>query len=348
MDTLKYNDVNPDDAKKMAQRMHVKKDEIQLCRKGYEVKAEDANDEDRTIVARVSTSDRDRDGEIIEPNGIDVKDYQKNPVLLWAHQYDQPAIGKALWSKTDDKGLVCKFQFAPTQFAEDIYQLYKGGYQKAFSIGFIPMEFDQKTKTHQKTSLLEVSAVPVPANQNALVMEAYQKGLIKSDALKKELGVGDEPETQAIQEPAVPVEPVTQVAPVETTTIDAPVGLRFILEPTKDAEPDAPAPAPISLWDIISADDLKQFILQAVAESSRKEPDPDPAPQAPMSTPAEFIELEVPESIVDLDPVPPVDPDVDVLATIETLREFVRSGEFGKLVKETVEVEIARARGRVL
>ncbi|MBE3088395.1 MAG: HK97 family phage prohead protease, partial [Chloroflexi bacterium] len=160
-DTLKYIDVNPDDAKRMAQRMHVKKDDIRLVRKGYEVKAEDANDEDRTIVARVSTSDRDRDDEIVEPKGIELKDFQKNPVLLWAHSYSTPAIGKALWSKTDEKGLICKFQFAPTQFASEIYELYKGGYQRAFSIGFIPVEYDQKTKTHNKISLLEVSAVPV-------------------------------------------------------------------------------------------------------------------------------------------------------------------------------------------
>jgi HK97 family phage prohead protease len=188
-DTLKYIDVNPDEAKRMAQRLHVKKDDIRLVRKGYEVKIEDQNDDERTITARVSTADRDRDDEIVEPKGIDLKDYQRNPVLGWAHKYDHPAVGKALWSKTDADGLICKFQFAETQFADELYQLYKDGFMKAFSIGFIPMEYDQKSKTHQKISLLEVSCVLVPANQSALVMEAYQKGLIKSEALKKDLGL---------------------------------------------------------------------------------------------------------------------------------------------------------------
>ena len=189
MDVLKYADINPDDAKHMAQRLHRKKDDLNFVRKVFTIDKVEAVDEERSIVARVSTNDRDRDGEVVEPKGIDLSNYTKNPCLLWAHRYDMPAIGKALWSKTDDKGLVCKFQFAPTQFADEIYQLYKGGYQRAFSIGFIPMDFDSVEKIHRKVSLLEVSAVPVPANQDALVLEAYQKGMIKSDQLMQDLNV---------------------------------------------------------------------------------------------------------------------------------------------------------------
>jgi len=189
MDVLKYADINPDDAKHMAQRLHRKKDDLNFVRKVFTIDKVEAVDEERSIVARVSTNDRDRDGEVVEPKGIDLSNYTKNPCLLWAHRYDMPAIGKALWSKTDDKGLICKFQFAPTQFADEIYQLYKGGYQRAFSIGFIPMDFDSVEKIHRKVSLLEVSAVPVPANQDALVLEAYQKGMIKSDQLMQDLNV---------------------------------------------------------------------------------------------------------------------------------------------------------------
>ena len=204
MDVLKYSDINPDDAKHMAQRLHRKKDDLNFVRKVFTIDKVEAIDEERSIVARVSTNDRDRDGEVVEPKGIDLSNYTKNPCLLWAHRYDMPAIGKALWSKTDEKGLICKFQFAPTQFADEIYQLYKGGYQRAFSIGFIPMDFDSVEKIHRKVSLLEVSAVPVPANQDALVLEAYQKGMIKSDQLMQDLNVvmtpvsGSVPETHTV------------------------------------------------------------------------------------------------------------------------------------------------------
>ena len=233
-DTLKYIDVNPDDAKRMAQRMHVKKDDIRLVRKGYEVTIEEQDDEDRTITARVSTSDRDRDGEIVEPKGIELKDYRANPVLAWCHKYDHPAVGKALWSKTDANGLICKFQFAETQFADELYQLYKGGFMKAFSIGFIPMEYDQKTKTHQKISLLEVSAVLVPANQSALVMEAYAKGLIKSEALVHDLGLDIAPDAEP---PANAVEEVKAVEP------EVPVAKMLDLDKN---------PAVADIWDALS------------------------------------------------------------------------------------------------
>ena len=189
MDILKYADINPAEAGHMAQRLHRKKDDLSLVRKFVTVEKVEAIDEERSIVARVSTNDRDRDGEVVEPKGIDLSNYTKNPCLLWAHQYDIPAIGKALWAKTDDKGLICKFQFAPTLFADEIYQLYKGGYQRAFSIGFIPLDFDSVEKVHRKVSLLEVSAVPVPANQDALVMEAYAKGIIKSGQLMQDLNI---------------------------------------------------------------------------------------------------------------------------------------------------------------
>lgn len=249
-DILKYIDVNPDDAKQRAQRMHVKKDEIQLIRKGYEVKVDEFDNEERTITARVSTADQDRDGEIVSPKGIDLKDYSRNPVLGWCHDYKHPAIGKALWSKIDKDGLICKFQFAPTQFAGDIYTLYAGGYMRAFSIGFIPMEYDQKTKTHEKISLLEVSAVLVPANQNALVMEAYAKGLIKSPALKKALEIeieGEEAEAESI----VVDEPIRIDAAELEANLEAaekPEAEALAVEPEKAIEPEAvPQPEDITV-----------------------------------------------------------------------------------------------------
>ena len=42
-----------------------------------------------------STFDLDRDEERIDPDGWDLKHYQKNPVILWAHDSRIPAIGYA-------------------------------------------------------------------------------------------------------------------------------------------------------------------------------------------------------------------------------------------------------------
>ena len=62
------------------------------------------------------------------------------------------------------------FTFAPTEFAQSIKALVDGGFQNASSVGFIPMERQGNTIT--KAQLLEVSLVPVPANQQALMLAA--------------------------------------------------------------------------------------------------------------------------------------------------------------------------------
>ena len=196
---LKYVDVNADRAKELAQKLHIKKDELSFIRKFYVSEKSEVNEDERTVTARVSTNDRDRDGEVVDAKGIDFSAYEKNAVLLWSHRYSDPPIGKALWTKSDDSGLIVKFEFAKTQFADEIYQLYKGKFLNAFSIGFIPLDFDTETKTHKKISLLEVSAVPVPANENAVVMEAYQKGIIKSKRLKEDLEIEIEDDDQDIE-----------------------------------------------------------------------------------------------------------------------------------------------------
>jgi HK97 family phage prohead protease len=143
-----------------------------------------------------STEDVDRMGDIIIASGWQLKDYKKNPVFLWAHQYDTPPVGKAVKVWVDDDRLKFHIQFAEKdeyEFADTIYKLYKGGYLRATSVGFMPIESepievkDEDTAYHTPTrylkqDLLELSACPVPANPNALA-EAKTKGLISEDVL---------------------------------------------------------------------------------------------------------------------------------------------------------------------
>ena len=128
-----------------------------------------------TFVA--STEDEDRHGDIILQGGWKLDAYLKNPVFLWAHHYSQPAIGKALDVWTEPRRLLAAIRFAPTEFAQQIASLYQGGYQKGVSVGFRPLEFEMRrdAKTGHvlginfiSQELLEISAAPVPANQNAL------------------------------------------------------------------------------------------------------------------------------------------------------------------------------------
>jgi HK97 family phage prohead protease len=134
---------------------------------------------ERTITILASTGEKDRSGEFIPPEEWKLTNYEKNPVILWAHNYDQPAVAKALWSKADKTGLIQKIQFAKTAFASELFELYSEGFMSAFSVGFMSNRDDQDSNILRNCELLEVSCVPVPCNANALMARAAS-GLIKS------------------------------------------------------------------------------------------------------------------------------------------------------------------------
>ena len=132
----------------------------------------------------MSTPDVDRMSDIIEQDGWNVSDYEKNPVLLWAHDYGQPPVGK-VGAVVLEGGLLkargVEFPERDTyEFGWTVGQLYAKGFMRAVSVGFQPDEFDHDAETggmrFKKQTLLELSAVPVPANPNAL-MEAKSAGI---------------------------------------------------------------------------------------------------------------------------------------------------------------------------
>ena len=68
--------------------------------KGYRlpVEAETKVSEDGAVQAVISTRARDRAGDIVEPLGADMKSYQKNPVVLWSHDWTQrPPSPREMW-----------------------------------------------------------------------------------------------------------------------------------------------------------------------------------------------------------------------------------------------------------
>lgn len=147
----------------------------------------EVNDNDRTIVHYISTIDKDRTNEVISPDVISDSNYKKNPVVLFSHNYDW-IIGKSLWGKVDSTGYgyLSKTQFAKTPLGDEIFNLYKDGFLKSWSIGYRELEpgnyLDDGTYVYNSIELLEYSSVSVPANPNALNL-SFVKGL-KCNELK--------------------------------------------------------------------------------------------------------------------------------------------------------------------
>jgi phage head maturation protease len=163
--------------------------------------AKESTDDGDTAVAAISTSTVDRDKEVMNPQGIDYENYNKNPVVLFAHQYDEPPIGKSLWVKGGRKYVKAKWKWARTQKALEIKQLWDGGFLNAVSVGFLPTESHEPLPVEiqanpelanarriiDKWELLEFSIVPVPSNPDALA--AAVSTLNISTSTQKELGL---------------------------------------------------------------------------------------------------------------------------------------------------------------
>lgn len=134
--------------------------------------------EEGTYIITASTSSIDRQGDSIDQAGWELDNFKKNPVLLWAHDYSALPIGKVIGLEQGENFLKAKFQFAPADanpIAGQIEKLYEGGYVNASSVGFIPKERNGNIIT--RAELLELSLVPVPANQEALRTAVASKSL---------------------------------------------------------------------------------------------------------------------------------------------------------------------------
>ncbi len=125
----------------------------------------------RRLTFKVSTGALDRDRDRIDPAGWDLTAYRKNPVILWAHNYNELPVAKAVDVGPWGGALLATAEFARHEFAETVLDLYTNGFLNAVSVGFIPHEQvpnDEGGWNVGKAELLEFSCVPVPANSEAL------------------------------------------------------------------------------------------------------------------------------------------------------------------------------------
>lgn len=149
-----------------------------------------------TLRAIFSTGDVDRQGEIVDQKSWKMDDYLKNPVLLFGHDHSQPPVGKIVGLGYNGDGNLegdVKFAAEEYPFAKVIWGLYKGGYMKAFSVGFSAGKVDMVDGQPilKDNTLYEISTVSVPANAMAL---AKSKGLDVEALEEKMVEIAEEGE----------------------------------------------------------------------------------------------------------------------------------------------------------
>ena len=171
----------------------------------------------RTVTFFGTRETPDRTGDIVRVNGIELENFGKNPVFLWNHNTDIPAIAKVLSVTRSENGLLFEVKFASAdinEFADMIFKSFIGGFLSAVSIGFIPKDIEPIFTSMGelvgldiiRSELLELSAVNIPAHQDALAasmdkkfaeiltgesktkavnLEEYRKSYIEDEDMKK-------------------------------------------------------------------------------------------------------------------------------------------------------------------
>jgi len=144
--------------------------------------------DERTLRFTISTAAVDRDRDMIAVEGWELAAFERNPVVLWAHQADTLPIGKAVdVTKAGDR-LMSAVRFLPeegygtaSQIADTVYRMARDGWLSATSVGFRPLSWDFTEDEARGANdwwpgvdfhtqeLVELSIVTVPANPEALI-----------------------------------------------------------------------------------------------------------------------------------------------------------------------------------
>lgn len=136
----------------------------------------------------------DRYDEVIAAEGWRLENYQRNPVFQNSHKYGDIAftLGRALVTEVRGAALFQRVLFAVAEnpVAKLAYDLYRGKFLNAVSVGFVPIRWedgnglDEFRRQYLEQELLEVSAVSIPANPNALQL-ALKAGAVEAGDLRE-------------------------------------------------------------------------------------------------------------------------------------------------------------------
>jgi hypothetical protein len=179
---------------------------IEFIRKGFSFDDIKFVEGERAAIHAITSTEIDRDGEIVIPKGLKFRNYERNgKPVLWCHQYSSLPLGSCQWLRYDKatNTVLAKTRFSNHQMANDVYEHIKE-HPMSSSIGFIPTKWVEKEdydsfdfkaydlnpdiakkarRIYTEAELLEFSLVPVPSNPAACQI-AVSKGLLTNEDLK--------------------------------------------------------------------------------------------------------------------------------------------------------------------
>lgn len=140
---------------------------------GLECRAEPNGNGMESMIFVASDEIADRFGDVLTVAGWQLDNFRKNPVFLYAHDAVFPPIGTVTKVEADKTQLLATVRFDDADpFANTIHRKYKEGFMRGVSVGFRALEFEDHKPTggilFKKQELVELSAVPIPANPRTL------------------------------------------------------------------------------------------------------------------------------------------------------------------------------------
>lgn len=239
----------------------------------------------------------DRDQEVTDTDSLSIKNFLKNPVILYNHDQDN-IIGRATRITKSYEGIFIEAEIHRITGLEHVYEAVAKNLLQTFSIGFIPKAFDYDEDNDvlvlQDGDLFEVSVVSVPANAEAVFSRADKSLKVDRKQLAKQNGMScDELKgqcsllkaikpTQAKKETDLKTKntetPETEVKQPEggdVTLVPAPTPEAKVEKVEKVEKPTVPNPAVLSAEDFVRILDERDKVkadteAKAAAEAEAK------------------------------------------------------------------------------
>ena len=166
-----------------------------MLRKNLVVKRAQGRPKKNKISFVASTDTVDRYGDVINQDGWNIAAYERNPVVLLNHNANSLPIGKGAVAVKNGQLMIDVEFDKDDELAQRVERKARNGFLNAVSVGFNPIESVERArlpKDHpayterggnyfNKSELLEVSIVTIPANSEATTLSA--KNIAQIDRL---------------------------------------------------------------------------------------------------------------------------------------------------------------------
>ena len=231
--------------------------------------------EDGITTVTASTPTSDRYGDVVSaPWALDR--YRANPVVVWAHDYSTPPVGRAVDVRLEGPNLIAKIQWddSPSNpLGQTVAHQFRSGFLSAVSVGFQPgnavkrssldpehPHHAERGNVYRDNELLEISAVPIPANPDALARRSVSPWMQKHILAVEET---DEGIAVLYAKGEAPEEPETEAPEAEAPAPEAEESQGYS---EKDDEDDRRRAVRDHMIDLIRGDAGVQAALEGVIE----------------------------------------------------------------------------------